>query len=89
VCPVSPKGKLCPGVPQAQHPHPAMGGCPALCCAASPQALHVLWVPQYRRDMKLLECVQRRAMKVVKSLEGKVCEEQLLCLGLISPEQRS
>jgi len=39
--------------------------------------------------MKLLECVQRRAMKVVKSLEGKVYEEQLRFLGLISPEQRS
>ncbi|KAK4830807.1 hypothetical protein QYF61_013736 [Mycteria americana] len=39
-----------------------------------------LWVPQYKKDIRLLECVQRRATNVVKGLEGKTYEEQLRAL---------
>ena len=45
------------------------------------------WVSQYKKDMKLLASVQRRDVKMVKSLEGKLYEEQLRCLGSFSPEQ--
>jgi len=38
--------------------------------------------------MKPLEGVQKRAMKMVKGLEGKMCEEQLKSLSVFSPEQR-
>lgn len=44
-------------------------------------------MPQYE-DIKLLEYVQRRAMKVVKGFEAKACEEQLRSLSLVSVEKR-
>jgi len=46
------------------------------------------WAPQYK-DIQLLENVQRRAAKMVKSLEDKTCKEWLKSLELFSAEQRS
>ena len=47
-----------------------------------------MWNPQYTRDINMLECIHRRAIKMIHGMEHLSCEDRLRELGLFSMKKR-
>jgi len=67
MCTHSPESQACPGLhPKLRVSRARERICPSgLLCETSPGVLH----PEYRRDMDLLEYIQRRDTKMTRKME--------------------
>ena len=92
---IRPEPAVCPSCRRAKRP---LGSTRQHCCpdrggAAPPCSLTTSTVQfghhNVRKDIKLLENIQRKATKMVKGLEDKTYELQLRPLGVLSTEEKS
>ena len=91
MCPGSPESQPYPGLHQKQHGQLVREVILSLCSAlVRPHLEHCIqmWSPQHRRDMDLLECIQRRTTKLIQGVEHFSGENSVRELGLCSLEKR-
>jgi len=87
----NPEGQLYPGLNQEKHGQQVKGGdsAPLLCAGETPGGvLRPALEPWHRRDMDLLEWVQRRATKMMQWLEHLSCENRPREMGPFILEKR-
>jgi len=82
------EGQFCPGLNENRGGQQGEGGdCPPLFCPIWSSVQ--IWDDQYRKGVKLLEQILRRATKMIKGLEYLSYEEGLKELGLLILEKRN